>query len=445
VLGRRDRPTPALVVRQDGSGAPVYEAKWRSKGRQVKRRVGPAWLESDGVGGWRPKRGRVPDGSFDARRAAVRAAELVDQVAAEEDAEARAASLAARKPLTFRAMAAEWLQWAIEVKGISPATARDHQVQLREPGTRHARGDRTSAGRIMARFGDRDVRDISAREVSAFLRELDGTGISPRTVNKTRQLLANVFVYASREDTYGLDHNPVAKTDKRREPLPAALEYFEVHEVELLCETIAAGRHRKPLKHDVGIGEQMARAEEDARDADAFRVLLFTGMRLGEMRALRWSDVDLQARMIMVRRTVSAGVEKEPKGRRFRPVPLAGPAVEVLSRLAARPDFASPDDYVFCGRLGERLDDSALRRRYKAGCEAAGLRSVKLHGLRHAAGSLVARNSSPVEVRDFLGHRHMTTTDRYISAKFSDDYFERLDEAFADGRNAESTAPSASE
>lgn len=72
-------------------------------------------------------------------------------------------------------------------------------------------------------------------------------------------------------------------------------------------------------------------------------------------------------------------------------MPLADRAFGAFERLQARYDFTSRDDYVFCGRLGGPLDDSALRRRYKAAVEAAGLRFVKLHGLRHGAGSLVAR------------------------------------------------------
>ena len=81
--------------------------------------------------------------------------------------------------------------------------------------------------------------------------------------------------------------------------------------------------------------------------------------------------------------------------------------------------------------MGRRLDPSALRRRYKRGCEAAGLRPVKLHGLRHAAGSLVARTADPVFVRDFLGHAKLSTTDRYVSAKLRPEEFKRLDDAFA--------------
>lgn len=56
---------------------------------------------------------------------------------------------------------------------------------------------------------------------------------------------------------------------------------------------------------------------------------------------------------------------------------------------------------------------------------------MRLHGLRHAAGSLVARTSDAVFVRDFLGHAKLATTDRYLSAKLRPEEFKRLDDAFA--------------
>jgi integrase len=173
-----------------------------------------------------------------------------------------------------------------------------------------------------------------------------------------------------------------------------------------------------------------ARRQEDRQDAEGFRLLFYTGLRIGEVLTLRWADVSLEDRLLLVHRGLSAGVETLPKGRRHRYVPLPTPAVETLSRLGERAEFTGPNDYVLCNRWGRRLDPSALRRRYKRACEAAGLRPVKLHGLRHAAGSLIARTNNPVFVRDFLGHADLSTTDRYVSAKLRPEELERLDEAF---------------
>jgi integrase/recombinase XerC len=410
--------------------------KWNSRvkaGRQVKRRLGPAWLEEDGEGGWRKRRGRPPADYLDERRATVRAEEKVRETEdglTEEATEQRRRDAA---PLTFRGVAHEWLADMRSVARVKPATIRDYEILLREPGAKHRRGSGQTPGRILATFGDLDVRRVTPRQVGDFLRGLDGE-MTPRNVNKYRQVLSVIFAYACREDVHGLPSNPVTPVPKRREPQAAALDFYEVDEVERLAKALADGRHRKTPRVPLGTAELLERAWEDARDADFIRVLFFTGMRLSEVRALRWRQVDLAARVIVVTRNVSAGeVVETPTGGRARIVPLAAPAVAVLDRQAQRPDFTGDDDLIFGGRFGEMLDDSALRRRYHAARKAAGLRAVKLHGLRHAAGSHVARQAQAVEVRDFLGHSKLSTTDRYVSARFSPEFLERLDVAFGHG------------
>ena len=328
----------------------------------------------------------------------------------------------------MRALAQEWLLWLQQVRGAKPSTIRDYQTLLREPGAPYKRGKGTSRGRIMEAFGDMPAAAVTTKDVSRFLRSLDADGLTPRNVNKHRQVLQAMFTYACREDTFALASNPVEHTDKRREPQPAALDYYEVEEVEALARVCEQGAHRPTVA--VGDAERAARAAEDRQDAEAFRILLYTGIRIGELLTLRWADVDLAARSLLVRRNLSAGVETEPKGRRNRYVPLPDPALSALARLGARDEFIGDDDYVVCNRWGRRLDDSALRRRYHRGCEVAGLRRVKLHGLRHAAGSILARVADPVFVRDYLGHSKLSTTDRYVSAKHRPEDFERLNRAF---------------
>lgn len=238
-----------------------------------------------------------------------------------------------------------------------------------------------------------------------------------------------MFAYGCRSDTLQLELNPVDRTGKRREPPPAALDYYEVEEVEALARTCEAGAHRQTPA--VGEAEAEARRGEDRQDADAFRVLFYTVIRVVELLALRWADVDLDGCSLFVRRNLSAGVKTLPKGGRSRNVPLSNPALGALARLGSRSDYVGDDDYVICNRLGRRLDASALRRRYKLATDAAGLRPVKLHGLRHAAASILARSADPVFVRDYRGHAKLPTTDRYVSAKHRPEDLERLNRAFA--------------
>lgn len=418
---------PAVLVRVGKGGTPFFEAKWRdADGAQLKRRLGPAWLEQLPEGGWAKRRGRTPPGWLDERTAHVAAAE---KVAAAEGERAAAAEAARRAGVpTVRKVAHEWLEWKREVKGGAPSTLRGNAQLLAEPGTPYKRGaGRVVKGRIMARFGDRPVDEVTTREVSTFLRGLDRDGLSPRNVNEHRSVLHSIFSYAMKPDTYALEANPVRGTNRRRQPPPAPLDHYEVHEVEALARACERGEQRASTPNYRGRPNQLsadelaARAVEDRQDAELFRVMFYSGLRLGEVIALRWRFVhflpDLSGAVIDVERAVSAGVEKEPKGRRGRQVPVPRPAAEALARLSQRDEFTKADDYVFCSRLGRRMNPSAIRRRYKRAAEATGLRPVKLHGLRHAAGSVLARSLPLVTVRDMLGHAELRTTNRYLHSK----------------------------
>lgn len=434
--GRVEQGSLVVRLRAGAKGRSYWDAQWRYRlaegqpWRLKKRRLGFAWQEQDGNGGWRKRKGRRPAGWLDERAANVAAVAAMEEHAVELVESERRAREAAEHKVTVLELAHEWLTWLEQVKGAKPSTVADYRFLIREPGIPHRRGEGVSHGRIMGALGDLAAAEVTTADVSRFLRSLDSTDLTPRSINKHRQVLAAMFTYGSRSDTHSLPFNPVTGTDKRREKPPAALDYYEVDEVEALARACETGEHRTG-EPPSDVSEAAARRTEDHRDAEAFRLLFYTGVRLGELLPLRWEDVDLQDRLLLVRRGLSAGQETLPKGRQHRFVPLSTPAAATLARFADRDEFTGPDDYVICNRFGRRLDPSALRRRYKRACAAAGLRPVKLHGLRHAAGSLVARTTDAVFVRDFLGHAKLSTTDRYVSAKLRPEELERLDAAFA--------------
>ena len=427
----------SLILRpRAGSGEKIYwDAQWRYRTvagepwRFKKQRLGLAWLEPDGEGGRRKRKGRCREGWLDERSANVAADRAMREHAQLLASAEERARQERERLVSVREVAHEWLTWLAQVRGAKPSTLRDYRTLLREPGEPYKRGQGTSAGRIMASFGDKPAATVTTSDVTRFLRSLDAEGFTPRNVNKYRQVLQAMYEFARRGDTFGLSRNPVDGTDKRREPHPAGLDYYEVEEVEALARVCERGGHRSTSA--VEPAEQDARAAEDRQDADAFRVLFYSGIRVGELLALRWADVDLDVALADCSPHPLSREETAPKGGRHRFVPLADPALEALARLGGRVHFVAPDDYVVCNRWGRRLDASALRRRYRRACDAAELRPVKLHGLRHAAGSIVARTTDAVFVRDYLGHSKLSTTDRYVGAKHRPEDFERLNRAFA--------------
>lgn len=232
-------PNPSLVVREH-NGQPFYEAKFRHGGRQVKRRVGPAWLDRD-EGEWRARKGRVADGYFDERRAHVRAAQLAaDCVSATAEA-ARAKAERSGVGLTFRYLARDYLSWLESVKGAKPATLRDHHLLL--AGVPSAAGASAKPdGEIMTALGDKPARTITSGDVMELLDSVAARGVSPRTVNKHRNLVGAIFSYGTRERA--LPGNPVRGIERRREPSRGALLYYQPEEVETVAQGLESGGHR---------------------------------------------------------------------------------------------------------------------------------------------------------------------------------------------------------
>ena len=102
-----------------------------------------------------------------------------------------------------------------------------------------------------------------------------------------------------------------------------------------------------------------------------FLTAAFTGLRMGELLALRWRDVDFAGNVVRVRASYYLGQLTTPKSGKVRAVPLAPAVASALAPLGRRLDWVG-DDLAFVGSAGGYLDGSAFRRRYKAALTAAG-------------------------------------------------------------------------
>src|SRR5215207_1680310 len=180
-----ESPPPAswLVVGIARNGEVVYEAGWRhrlpdGRLRTMKRRLGPAWLEPDGTGALRRRRGRPKPDYLDEHTAIVAKDRLVREVEGELAERAAAAERAANAPPTFRAVAHAYLDWLERVLGAKPATLRDHRYSLAEPGAAHRRGPLKHRGLIMAALGDRPATEVTTREINRLLADVAKTGVS---------------------------------------------------------------------------------------------------------------------------------------------------------------------------------------------------------------------------------------------------------------------------
>ena len=175
--------------------------------------------------------------------------------------------------------------------------------------------------------------------------------------------------------------------------------------------------------------EDAAKLLEAARGdpLEAFYITaLTTGLRLGELQALRWHEVDLDRRRLRVVATYQGTVEGKPSfgepktGHSKRTVHLSGLAAEALRkhrsmqlelRLKAGPAWRDYD-LVFASSAGMPLDGNNLRARSFARLVArAGLPPMRVHDLRHAAATLLmAEGVSIKAISEMLGHSDVRTT-----------------------------------
>jgi integrase len=239
-------------------------------------------------------------------------------------------------------------------------------------------------------------------------------------VNIHRQVLHAMFEFARREDSFGLPGNPFAETTRRPEDGAKPIETFEPSEIVAVAAAARAGLHRRRsgYRHSVYSSEtehEWRRINE--QDAGLLAIAAFTGLRLGELRALRWRHVDLKGGVLTVSRSISAGKETSTKSRRARTVPLAAQAVAEFKRLSRRRHFTGRDDFVFCRPDGGPLDGSEIRQRFIRAQKKASLRVRRFHDLRHTFGSLAIRRFDLLAVKEMMGHKSLTTTERYLRSR----------------------------
>jgi len=354
--GSTQRPT-GHVFRVERVRGPVWYAKYRlPDGRQVQKKLGPAWTE----------RGRPATGYFTKRTAEDWLRDLLDQ--------ARRGTLpgSVRTGATFEDACKEFLRYVRDDRERKPSTIAGYESVIRSM--------------LMPAFGQEALESITSAQIEQWLAALPQ---SPRTRTLALVLMHGIFRRAKK--IWSLQSNPAAEVEKPPTSRSNDLQVFSPEEIWALV-----------------------RATSSQTDAAVFLTAAFTGLRLGELLALRWRDVDFAQSAIRVRASFSAGHLTTPKSGKVRAVPLAPDVAAALAQLGRRDHWTGDDDLVFAGETGSYLDGSALRRRYKATLAAAGLRPLRFHDLRHTFGTRMITKADIRRVQEWMGHADIQTTMRYL-------------------------------
>jgi len=197
-------------------------------------------------------------------------------------------------------------------------------------------------------FRRRPLHRISRQEVQSFVAEKIDAGLSPKSVMNYVGFLHSICAFAERREL--VSSNPCKLVDKPRvSDGEGRIRFLTPEELEALLDAVRSDR---------------VLAETDRR---LYLMAALTGLRQGELLALRRRDIDSHARRIRVRESLVRGEFTTPKSKRSsRSVPLARRVVDELAERRAQSAFAAPEDLVFSHPLlGKPLDRSRLFRRFK--------------------------------------------------------------------------------
>lgn len=145
---------------------------------------------------------------------------------------------------------------------------------------------------------------------------------------------------------------------------------------------------------------------EALRNYCIVRLLISTGIRVGELVAIRLDDIDLKSGTLLI----------HGKGLRERIVPIcAAEDLSILKRYLALRTLSAPQSYtLFVSPRRTDLSTDCVRRVVRNLAAAAGLSRITPHMLRHSAATLLLENGADIRVvQVLLGHHSIRTTERY--------------------------------
>jgi integrase len=255
-----------------------------------------------------------------------------------------------------------------------------------------------SARSLRAAMGRLSLLQVTPERVAQY-RDQRLQFVAPNSVRIELALLSNLFNIAAREWSFGGLENPVRQVHRPKIP-------------EGRCPTLSEDQIRRLLEECM---------KSMTKLLYPFVLLaLHTGCRSMELRGLRWSQVNLDEGVISL-------IGAETKVHRSRAIPLTPAAQRVLRGLADEQKMnnvldlsGNPLGLVFPAR-GDREKprdmhmsfDRAVKRAHLENLPGVG--KLRIHDLRHLCGTFLVMNGVDIEtIRDILGHRDLSTTQRYL-------------------------------
>ncbi|MEM9557009.1 MAG: tyrosine recombinase XerC [Acidobacteriota bacterium] len=283
-------------------------------------------------------------------------------------------------------LVAEYLRHLVLERDLSPHTLRAYRGDLDRFAGFAAEHLGVDPGRL-------DAASVPTSTVRSFVADLARHGLARRSQGRMLAAVRGLFRFACRDGLLTSDPAASVRTPKTEKTLP---------------------RHLRPGETEALLEADDAYTDEalEVRDRALVELLYAAGLRVGELVALDWPAVDLEARVVRV----------VGKGRKERMVPFGRTAAEALgawrdewSAVRARADAPDDDEPLALNFRGRRLTARSARRIVDRRARVAGVpQGVHPHTLRHSfATHLLEQGADLRSIQELLGHSSLATTQKY--------------------------------
>ena len=241
-----------------------------------------------------------------------------------------------------------------------------------------------------------------------------------------REVLIRKPLCASRFNTYRIVVTGPLELAVREKLIPATPWKPECMDYKPLLKSKRRAPSREKIFYDDEVSDIIKNCLESydstRNSANIAIVINFDlGLRVGELSALKWTDIDWKNQTIFIQRQESErkveGYVKSDSASGYRELPLSSQVINLLKRL--RQDFGLVSEYIFSDVQGHRKTSAAIQKRFiyaqvgKGGDKAAsGIK--RIHCQRRTVGTRIAKYKGLEAARIWLGHTDLQTTLRYI-------------------------------
>ena len=236
-------------------------------------------------------------------------------------------------------------------------------------------------------FGSKRLDEIKRRHVKEFIGILKSKGLSESRAKVIKAVLSGIFENAIEDEIVSV--NPCQGTTK-----------YCGKDAETSINPLTATEVQKMLENASGLKIELS---------TVYLVAVRTGLRLGELLALEWSDIDWNKRYIEVSKTYDYRLKKTraPKNKKSRTVDLTPATMEALRNLRNQRKVVSISGLIFVNGKGKRLMYNYIPKKLKE----VSPRPIRFHDLRHTYATLrIAKGDNILDVSKQLGHSKISMT-----------------------------------